>query len=167
MATHSPPAIVIDWLSDHEMEQLLSRPDLCRDLFGQPALLRELITLVHAQAGDAHWYRPARLQAAGHWAAAGGFKGPPRSRVVEIGYRVHPSFRRRGYASALARWLCRAAADFGAAQVVAVTASDNRASQGVLAHNGFVHTGDLLSDSQTWLQRWQYRIPEHWLTPLP
>lgn len=158
MKTPRQPQLDIAWATDEELAWLLTQPELCRHLFGQKALLRELFSLIQCRPRDAYWYRPAYVSLNGHWAAAGGFKGPPQVGSVEIGYRVHPAFRRRGLASALAQWLCKAAADQGVKQVVAVTVNNNRASQRVLAQNGFIHTGDLLSDSQRWLQRWQYRI---------
>lgn len=152
----------IRWSHAAELRALLQQPDRCHHLFGQVDLLQDLLDLMQRHPRDRLWFQPARLSINGRWVAAGGFKGPPQKGTVEIGYRVHPDYRRRGYASALARWLCRAAEEQGLERVVAVTASTNLASQGVLSHNGFVHTGDLLSDSQQWLQRWQYTVPKPW-----
>jgi len=161
MTTHTGTDVHIRWSKPAELRQLLQRPDDCRQLFGQTDLLRDL--LEHMRRPDERiWYQPAHLSVGGRWVATGGFKGRPQKGAVEIGYRVHPEFRRRGYASALTRWLCQVAADQQLDYVVAVTASANLASQGVLSHNGFVHTGDLLSDSQKWLQRWQYTVPKPW-----
>ena len=152
--------IRIRWSRPAELRQLLRKTDDCRQLFGQTELLQELLDHMQQQPLDRIWYQPAHLSVEGRWVAAGGFKGPPQKGTVEIGYRVHPEFRRRGYASALTRWLCQVATDRRLDYVVAVTATTNLASQGVLSHNGFVHTGDLLSDSQQWLQRWQYTVPK-------
>lgn len=161
MSTDHRTRPAIDWATDDELNRLSLDPELCKHLFGQSSLLVELIKRMQGCAEDSFWYRPARVVADGEWAAAGGFKGAPQSRTVEIGYRVHPDFRRRGLASALVRWLCQAAAEQGVEQMVAVTMNNNLGSQSVLARNGFVHTGDLLSDSRYWLQRWRYRTPEH------
>ncbi|GGX42034.1 GNAT family N-acetyltransferase [Saccharospirillum salsuginis] len=158
--------IHIRWSRPAELRRLLQDPETCRQLFGQTELLRDLLDHMRRQPRDRIWYQPAHLSIDGHWVAAGGFKGPPQKGTVEIGYRVHPDYRRRGYASALTRWLCQAALEHQLDYVVAVTATTNLASQGVLAHNGFVHTGDLLSDSQQWLQRWRYTVPKLW-TGLP
>lgn len=162
MTTCNKPLAQVAWSTDEELDWLLAQPTLCRDLFGQHALLQELVSLTRANPSIHSWYRPAHVTLDKSWVAAGGFKGPPRNDTVEIGYRVHPDFRRRGLASLLVRWLCQSAAEQGAQQVVAVTVNNNIGSQRVLAHNGFIHTGDLLSDSQHWLQRWQYRAPPHW-----
>ncbi len=167
MEATTQPTPEIRWCTEAEITALLQEPVGCRNLFGQPGLLTDLLNLMRRYPGDRRWYLPARVTAAGEWVAAGGFKGPPREQTVEIGYRVHPQHRRQGYASALTRWLCHVAATEGLRRVVAVTASSNLASQGVLAQNGFVHSGDFLSDSQQWLQRWQYKVPEHFHTPRP
>lgn len=148
----------IDWLCDTDIVELLARAGQCRSLFGHPALLLELQSLMQANPAQAHWYRPACVYTSGIAVAAGGFKGPPISGTVELGYRTHPDYRRRGYATELVRWLCTIARQQGLTRVVAVTATGNLASQAVLAQTGFVHTGDLLSDSQQWLQRWQHTL---------
>lgn len=157
--------IRIRWSRTDELKALLVDPDACRHLFGQPSLITDLLDRMKREPQQAFWYRPAHLSANGIWVATGGFKGPPHDGIVEIGYRVHPHYRRRGHASSLVRWLCRVADEQGLTRVLAVTASTNLASQGVLAQNGFVHTGDFLSDSQQWLQRWQYSVPEPWTGP--
>jgi RimJ/RimL family protein N-acetyltransferase len=148
----------IDWLGDAEIIDLLAQPELCRSLFGHPALLLELQHLMHANPPQALWYRPACVYLGERKVAAGGFKGPPVSNTAELGYRTHPQFRRQGHATALVLWLCTMAEAQRLARVVAVTAAGNVASQQVLAQTGFVHTGDLLSDSQQWLQRWQHTL---------
>ncbi|WP_127560535.1 GNAT family N-acetyltransferase [Saccharospirillum alexandrii] len=148
----------IDWLSDADIAALQARPEQCRFLFGHPALLLELQNLMQTNPSEAHWYRPACVYPQDNAVAAGGFKGPPINGTVELGYRTHPDWRRQGYATELVRWLCAAAQREGLTRVVAVTATGNLASQAVLAQTGFVHTGDFLSDSQQWLQRWQHTL---------
>ena len=148
----------IDWLSDADIAALQAKPEQCRSLFGHPALLLELHNLMLTSPSTAHWYRPACVYRHGSAVAAGGFKGPPINGTVELGYRTHPDWRRQGHATELVHWLCSAAQDRGLTRVVAVTAAGNLASQAVLAQTGFVHTGDFLSDSQQWLQRWQHTL---------
>jgi RimJ/RimL family protein N-acetyltransferase len=70
-----------------------------------------------------------------------GFHGPPPASgpvVVEIGYALVPALRGRGIASRACALLLALAWRDGADQVVAETDADNRASQAVLRHNGFV-----------------------------
>ncbi|MEX0623047.1 MAG: GNAT family N-acetyltransferase [Saccharospirillum sp.] len=148
----------IDWLSDADIVVLLSRPAQCQSLFGHPDLLFELQLLIQINPTQALWYRPACVYQGDLAVAAGGFKGPPIKRTIELGYRTHPDWRRQGHATELVRWLCAVAHQHHLTRVVAVTAPGNLASQSVLAQTGFVHTGDLLSDSQKWLQRWQHTL---------
>ncbi|MHA7880462.1 MAG: GNAT family N-acetyltransferase [Saccharospirillum sp.] len=148
----------IDWLSDAQLQALRDAPDRCCVLFGQASLLAELLDCMHEQPRNAHWYRPAGIWVGDLCVAAGGFKGPPYKGCIELGYRVDPAYRRQGHASALVRWLCQQAHKAPLRWVLALTEPGNEASRGVLAKNGFVHTGDLLSDRQHWLQRWQFRL---------
>lgn len=162
MIPQSPPDPIapkrIDWLSDADIVALQARPEQCRSLFGHPALLLELQNLMLTNPAQAKWYRPACVYVGSNAVAAGGFKGLPINGTVELGYRTHPDWRRQGHATELVRWLCEVAREQSLIRIVAVTATGNLASQSVLAQTGFVHTGDLLSDSQQWLQRWQHTL---------
>lgn len=63
---------------------------------------------------------------------------------VEIGCGIAASRRRKGYAtSAVSEILAQARKDPSIRYVVADTAVDNHASQGVLRRNGFEHIGEL------------------------
>jgi len=66
-----------------------------------------------------------------------GFKGPPVSGVVEIGYGLAPSGRGRGYAAEAVGALLTVAADLGVVRVIADTTRDNIASQRTLLRAGF------------------------------
>ena len=74
---------------------------------------------------------------------AGGFKGPPDDAgLVEIGYAILPSHRRRGYArEAVDGWLAWAFADARVTRVIAHTLSELVPSIGVLRSAGFIFTG--------------------------
>ncbi|HEY0390039.1 MAG TPA: GNAT family N-acetyltransferase [Gaiellales bacterium] len=62
--------------------------------------------------------------------------------IVELAYGVHPSARRRGYASRAARLVARwALTDLGAARVEARADPENVASLGVLRKAGFTREG--------------------------
>jgi len=72
----------------------------------------------------------------------GGFKGPPKMGVVEIGYGVVKNFQRQGYATEAAAGLVRwAQAHPQISMVVAHTLPELTASIRVLEKNGFVQRG--------------------------
>lgn len=72
----------------------------------------------------------------------GGFKGPPETGVVEIGYGVIKDFQRRGYATETAAGLVRwAQAHPHIRMVAAHTLPELTASILVLEKNGFVRRG--------------------------
>ena len=66
-----------------------------------------------------------------------GYKGPPADGVVEIGYSVIPSWRRRGLATEASRALIEAAWEQGAQEVIAHTLAHLEPSIGVLRKLGF------------------------------
>lgn len=68
----------------------------------------------------------------------GGFKGPPREGVVELGYEIAASHRGRGLATAAARAMAAEAfADPAVETVVAHTLPERNASNRVLERVGF------------------------------
>jgi RimJ/RimL family protein N-acetyltransferase len=71
-----------------------------------------------------------------------GFFGPPRDGLVEIGYGIIPSRRRRGYATEAARALIELAlAQPGVTEIVAHAESGNAASIRVLEKNALTYAG--------------------------
>jgi ribosomal-protein-alanine N-acetyltransferase len=71
-----------------------------------------------------------------------GFFGPPRDGLVEIGYGIVPSRRRRGYAvEAVHALLELAAAQPSVTEVVAHAEADNLASIRVLERSGLTYQG--------------------------
>ena len=66
-----------------------------------------------------------------------GFKGPPESGVVEIGYGLVPSARGHGYATEAVSALVQIAAGLGVTRIRADTDPDNVASQRTLEKAGF------------------------------
>ena len=110
------------------------------------ATFREALRSTAEAAGDAAW--SSRLFVAGEppelvgW---GGFKGPPRNGVVEIGYEIAESRRERGLATAAVRALAAEAfADERVDAVIAHTLPDRNASNRVLEKAGFRFDGDAL-----------------------
>ena len=77
-----------------------------------------------------------------------GFHAPPDERgMVEIGYSIDPSYRRRGYArAAFVALLSRAIQDPTVRAVRVSIAPDNEASMAVVAPFGFVKVGEEWDD---------------------
>ena len=78
---------------------------------------------------------------------AAGFHGPPRRGTVEIGYRIDPGHRRRGYARAALACLLNRAARAAAVHTVRVSISpDNVASRSLALGYGFTQVGEQWDD---------------------
>jgi len=69
------------------------------------------------------------------------YKGPPQDGVVEIGYSVVPSWRRRGLATEASQGLIEAAWEQGVELVIAHTFARLEPSVGVLGRLGFEPAG--------------------------
>lgn len=100
---------------------------------------------IDADPGHARWM--ARLAVVGDEGLVvghGGFHGPPDEvGMVEIGYAIDPSFRRRGYArSTLIELLRRAAAETAVTTVRATISPDNVASLATISGFGFAQVGE-------------------------
>jgi RimJ/RimL family protein N-acetyltransferase len=93
-----------------------------------------------AQPGAAGWwlyYAVATQSATPTLVGSVGYKGPPADGVVEIGYSVVPSWRRRGLATEASQALIDAAWERGARMVIAHTLAHLEPSLGVLRKLGF------------------------------
>jgi [ribosomal protein S5]-alanine N-acetyltransferase len=87
----------------------------------------------------------------------GGFKGPPRDGVVELGYAIAPSWEGRGLATAATRELLREAfAEPSVRAVIAHTLPEPGASARVLEKAGFVNEGEV-PDEQVGTA-WRFRV---------
>jgi RimJ/RimL family protein N-acetyltransferase len=85
----------------------------------------------------------------------GGFKGPPREGVVEVGYEVAESHRGRGLATeAVAAMLDHAFAEPGVTAAIAHTLPEHNASTRVLEKSGFQHDAVCEEDGQ---RVWRWR----------
>jgi cysteine desulfurase family protein (TIGR01976 family) len=87
----------------------------------------------------------------------GGFKGPPRGGVVELGYEIAPSWRGRGLAGAAVHELLREA--FAVPEVrtaIAHTLAEPGPSVRVLEKAGFVHEGEVPDDEVG--TAWRFRL---------
>ena len=103
---------------------------------------------LRADPGELPWlYRAAVRRGTHEVVARAGFHAPPDpDGTVEIGYRVHPAWRRQGLATELAAGLVDWAAQRGAVRCLASTAPSNLASQAVLARLGFVRAGEAMDE---------------------
>lgn len=95
----------------------------------------------------------------------GGFKGPPRDGVVEVGYAVAPGWQGRGIATAAVREMLREA--FAVPEVQTVTAH-TRAEPGpsvrVLEKVGFVRAGEVPDEAVG--TAWRFRLDQQAVTYL-
>jgi len=86
----------------------------------------------------------------------GGFKGPPRDGVVEIGYEIAAARRERGLATAAVRaMVAEAFADDRVEAVIAHTLPERNASNRVLEKAGFRFDGDALESGRV---VWRYLL---------
>jgi ribosomal-protein-alanine N-acetyltransferase len=77
----------------------------------------------------------------------GGFKGPPREGVVEIGYEIAPQWRGRGLATAAGDARGREAiAEASVAAVIAHTLPERNGSVRVLEKLGFERDGEIVDE---------------------
>jgi RimJ/RimL family protein N-acetyltransferase len=79
----------------------------------------------------------------------GGFKGPPKGGVVELGYEIAEGRRGRGLATAATRaMLFEAFADERVTAVIAHTLAERNASNRVLEKAGFRYDGEARADGE-------------------
>jgi ribosomal-protein-alanine N-acetyltransferase len=87
----------------------------------------------------------------------GGFKGPPRGGVVELGYAIAPAWRERGLGTAALRaMLADAFAADEVSAVIAHTLAQPGPSVRVLEKAGFARDGDVLDEEDRAL--WRHRL---------
>jgi [ribosomal protein S5]-alanine N-acetyltransferase len=89
----------------------------------------------------------------------GGFKGPPRAGVVELGYEIAEARRGRGLATAATRaMIAEAFADDGVTAVIAHTLPEPNASNRVLEKTGFRYDGEAQEHGEP---VWRYSLARH------
>lgn len=138
-----PPAVAATLLESRERAAVELRLALAPD-WPQPDLFDLLAHQAEMAPSDAVW-RIWLMQERAERLIIGdvGFHGPPSEEgVVEIGYSVAPSYRRRGYATEAARALVDwARRQDGVSAVVAGCDPNNEASMRTLRRSGFHQTG--------------------------
>jgi ribosomal-protein-alanine N-acetyltransferase len=81
-----------------------------------------------------------------------GYHGPPGVNVlqsadaIEIGYKIEPRFRGRGYATEAAAQLLQWADERGVHHFIASCAPDNKASLAIIRKLGFAETGEVMDE---------------------
>ena len=103
------------------------------------------------------WFSPFAFidDRLGQVVGAGGFKGSPVDRRVEIGYGIAVRFRRQGFATCAVRELVQVAFSGQAvAEVYAETAADNLASRRVVEKVGFRHLGQRATEADGIVDQW-------------
>jgi ribosomal-protein-alanine N-acetyltransferase len=120
--------------------------------------LRPTRDALAANPGGADW--GARFFVAGdppELVGWGGFKGPPKDGVVELGYEIAATRRGRGLATAATRaMLAEAFADERVTTVIAHTLAERNASNHVLEKLGFAFDGKARERDQV---VWRYSAP--------
>ena len=122
------------------------------DVFGQA--LGRIRDAVAADPASTRWgTRLFVLETPRTLVGWGGFKGPPRDGVVELGYAISPSWEGRGIATAAVGELLRDAyGDREVRGVIAHTLPETGPSVRVLGKSGFAYESAVLTDGvgTTW-----------------
>ncbi|MBO0678531.1 GNAT family N-acetyltransferase [Mycolicibacterium sp. S2-37] len=119
------------------------------------------IDTLTAHPDQAQWWMHFFLAEGGTLlVGSGGFVGPPRDGVVEIGYEIAPGFRGRGYATAAARAMIDKAVGAGAAvtTVIAHTRAHENPSTGVLRRLGFRRIAEIEDPDDGPVWRWRCAV---------
>lgn len=153
------PSVELAILSDHVLEALISGSiDRASDTFGRPlppALLEDSwlwnyrLNQLREDPTSTPWLVRVVIDAGtGEIVGHAGFHGPPdENGMVEVGYTIHPEFRRRGYATAALGALIAYAAESGEARIVRASISpDNSGSLKTIAAYGFVQVGEQMDE---------------------
>jgi ribosomal-protein-alanine N-acetyltransferase len=86
----------------------------------------------------------------------GGFKGPPKDGVVELGYEIAESHRGRGIATAATRaMVAEALSDAAVTAVIAHTLPERNASNHILEKVGFAFDGEVHESGDA---VWRFRL---------
>jgi ribosomal-protein-alanine N-acetyltransferase len=143
-----PPA-VLEQLAGADLEKANRLSDLELTEYQVGDECRGVWQMRHAQLendpGSAPWVTRFVVETAcGAVVGRAGFHGPPDERgMVEVGYAIDPSHRRRGHARSTLEVLLGVAASRPEVSVVRATVSpDNQASRALIQQYGFLEVGE-------------------------
>lgn len=134
---------------------------------GFPAALRRIRDRIASDPSGAVWWaRLFLVPSPPTLVGWGGFKGPPREGVVELGYEIAPSWRGRGLAgAAVSELLLQAWAEPAVRAVIAHTLRVRNPSVRVLEKAGFRREG-VVEDDQVGAA-WRHRLERAELSVAP
>jgi RimJ/RimL family protein N-acetyltransferase len=164
--TPSPPDIRIEPVTREWAEALAEGDAAFTARFGIPVepgwtgFPDALPILVEAsrRQGDPAWGPQLFFDSDGALVGNGGWKGPPRDGVAELGYAVAPSRQRRGIATAVVVQLLDRARAAQVDVVCAHTLAEENASTKVLRRCGFVRTAELVDPDEGPVWRWDIEL---------
>jgi [ribosomal protein S5]-alanine N-acetyltransferase len=122
------------------------------------ALRWSLDRVRRAPRQELRWWAPMFFveRIAGLVVGIGGYKGPPQQNMVELGYSIAPSQRRRGLATEATAALAKVALQQpGVERVLAHTLPEPGPSPRVLEKSGFTRTGDVMDPEDGLVWRWE------------
>jgi [ribosomal protein S5]-alanine N-acetyltransferase len=141
---------------DHALAEALGH-DVVPGWITFTSALRPARDAIAADPSRAGW--GTRFFVAGHPAELvgwGGFKGPPRGGVVELGYEIAESRRGRGLATEATRaMVAEAFADERVTAIIAHTRPERNASNRVLEKAGFEYDAESRERGEV---VWRYRL---------
>jgi ribosomal-protein-alanine N-acetyltransferase len=125
---------------------------------GFPGALRRTRDATAADPGSTRWgTRLFLLDAPRTLVGWGGYKGPPREGVIELGYAIAPSWQGRGLATAAVCELVREGfAEPGVQAIVAHTRAEPGPSPRVLEKAGFRNEGEVPDEAVG--TAWRHRL---------
>lgn len=127
------------------------------DWSGFPEALRFLVEATSERSAT-EWGPHLFFDDDGALVGNGGWKGPPRDGMVELGYAVAPSRQRRGIATAVVRELVMRARRAGLRGVFAHTLAETNASTRVLERCGFTRTSEFTDSEEGPVWRWELQF---------
>lgn len=164
------PAIELLPAATEHLRALLDSPDSFGERFGLsvedgldvfPGTIAHSLAGLENEGGELQWHSHLYLFVdldRRRVVGLGGYKGPPRGGMVEIGYAVAPAARGRGVATAAVRQLLGRARQQGSILCIAHTLAEHNASTAVLERCGFSLVGEAIDPEDGPVWRWELAL---------